>query len=209
MLRDLLFEGADFGVHRLLLALHELDICDHFRHVVRVVLDVLVFNIRHLQMDTMKTSKMEICTACDWRGERSLSWPVSEPSRSGKHVLTVWFPPLSWTFGQSGRGKTINREGWKVAAIEHQSDARLSAPEPQASNPHVSSWLPLRPADYHNLSPSQRETGTPRKPGRAHGNHREQKHFRLIWLPITRLGRSRTGKTQTADFQTELECCFF
>lgn len=50
-----------------------------------------------------------------------------------------------------------------MAAIEHQSDARLSAPEPRASNPHVSSWLPLRPADYRNLSPSQRERGTPSK----------------------------------------------
>lgn len=60
MQRDLLFEGADLGVHRLLLALHELDICDHFRHVISVELEVLVFNIRHLQMDTMKMSKMEI-----------------------------------------------------------------------------------------------------------------------------------------------------
>lgn len=91
-----------------------------------------------------------------------------------------------------------------MEVIEHQSDARLSAPETQASNPHVSSWLPLRPADYHNLSPSQRETGTPRKPGRAHGNHREQKHFHLIWLPIT----SRPGQIQTTDFQTEFECFF-
>lgn len=60
---------------------------------------------------------------CDWR---SLSWPVSEPTHSGKHVLTVWFPPRAGHLDRAGE-ETINR---KVASMEHQSDARLSAPEP-------------------------------------------------------------------------------
>lgn len=55
---DVLFEGADSGIHGLLLALHELEICDHFRHVVRADLQILLLNVGHLRTDTIKNVKV-------------------------------------------------------------------------------------------------------------------------------------------------------